>query len=201
MSIQYGDVPEWVASIGTVAAFAAVAVQIRLDQNRRHKQDEYDEQERYRSQATLISSMPGPIEPAIGQRLSDGRSAIDCFNGSSEPVYNVVVGIVFLQGAGPRTTEDMMKLRLKGENREGVPTTTLSILPPGRSRAWVQGTHWTGVMAGRAGTEIAFTDRSGSNWIRRVNGEIEELPSDPLTYFGQFNFNGPYEFQTPEPLR
>ena len=200
MSIQYGDVPEWVASIGTVAAFAAVAVQIKLDQSRRHKQEQYDEQERHRSQATLISSMPGPVEPSMGQELNEGRSAIDCFNGSAEPVYNVVVGIVFLQGAGPRTTEDMMKLLLMAEKREGVPTTTLSILPPGRSRAWVRGTHWTGVMAGRAGTEIAFTDRSGSHWIRRVDGDLEELRIDPLTYFGQFNFNGPHEFQTPEPL-
>jgi len=144
--------------------------------------------------------MPGPIELNINNEFGAQRSAIDCFNGSSEPAYNVVVGIVFIQGAAPRTTEELMKLRLGGKTNEGVPTTTLSILPPGRSRAWVRGAKWTGIMSGRAGTEIAFTDCFGAHWIRRASGKLEELPLEPIEYFRQFNFNGPYDLQTPEPL-
>jgi hypothetical protein len=116
-------------------------------------------------QARPISAMPGPVEPGDTSKPLGGRSAIDCINASSEPAYNVVVGIVFIQGAAPRTTEDMMKLRLLDGEYQGVPTTTLSILPPGRSRAWIRGTHWTGIMAERAGAEIAFTDRAGVDWI------------------------------------
>jgi hypothetical protein len=94
----------------------------------------------------------------------------------------------------------MLKLRLGGGEVVSVPTTTLSILPPGRSRAWIFGTHWTSVLAGRAGAEIAFTDRAGSHWIRRATDALDELLVDPLEYFKQFCFCGPYEFQTPESL-
>lgn len=197
MALNYGDVPTWVASVGTVAAFGAALFQINTERARRHETEKQDRYERHRAHATLISAMPGPIEPGTDDQVP-GRSGIDCMNASAEPVYNVVVGIVFIQGAAPHTTEAMMKLRLCGEQVEGVPATTLSILPPGRFRAWIAGTHWTGVMGGRAGAEIAFTDRAGAHWIRRASGALDELSEDPLTYFQQYNFFGPYELQTPE---
>ena len=37
--------------------------------------------------------------------LGDVLTWIASINASSEPAYNVVVGIVFIQGAAPRTTE------------------------------------------------------------------------------------------------
>jgi hypothetical protein len=198
MALNYGDVPTWVASVGTVAAFGVALFQINTERTRRHETEQQDRYERHRAHATLISAMPGPTEPGSGDDQLSGRTGIDCMNASAEPVYNVVVGIVFTQGAAPHTTEEMMKLRLGGEEFESVPATTLSILPPGRCRAWVAGTGWTGVMGGRAGAEIAFTDRAGAHWIRRASGALDELPADPLTYFQQYNFFGPYELQTPE---
>jgi len=200
LTLNYGDVPSWIASIGTVAAFGVALIQINTERHRRHLAEDRDREERHRAQARLISAMPGPTELGAGAEPLEGRSAVDCINASSEPAYNVVVGIVFIQGAAPRTTEDMLKLRLGSGGYEGAPTTTLSILPPGRSRAWIPGAHWTSVMAGRAGAEIAFTDRAGGHWIRRATGELDELPVAPLEYFKQFNFDGPYEFQTPESL-
>jgi len=200
MTLNYGDVPAGIASIGTVAAFSVALIQIRTERNLRQQTEDQDRKERHRAQARLISAMPGPTEPEEGLHPLAGRSAIDCINASSEPAYNVVLGIVFIQRAAPHTTEDMLKLRLGSGEVAGVPTTTLSILPPGRTRAWIPGTHWTSAMAGRAGAEIAFTDRAGSHWIRRATGELDELPVDPLEYFKQFNFYGPYEFQTPESL-
>jgi hypothetical protein len=200
MTLNYGDVPAGIASIGTVAAFSVALIQIRTERNLRQQTEDQDRKERHRAQARLISAMPGPTEPEEGLDPLAGRSAIDCINASSEPAYNVVLGIVFIQRAAPHTTEDMLKLRLGSGEVAGVPTTTLSILPPGRTRAWIPGTHWTSAMAGRAGAEIAFTDRAGSHWIRRATGELDELPVDPLEYFKQFNFYGPYEFQTPESL-
>jgi hypothetical protein len=201
MSLNFGDVPTWVAAVGTVAAFGAALFQISTERRYRHEAEQRDRYDRHRAQACLISAVPGPTESGEGDPSIAGRSAIDCINASSEPTYNVVVGIVFIQGAAPRTTEDMLRLRLGGGGEvQTVPTTTLSILPPGKSRAWIEGTHWTGFMAGRAGAEIAFTDRASVHWIRRATGQLEELPVDPLEYFRQFNFFGPYEFQTPEPL-
>lgn len=200
VGVGWGDIPTWVAAVGTVAAFTVAFVQINTERQRRHVDEEKDRAERHSAQARLISAMPGPVERESGSDSLSGRSAIDCINSSSEPAYNVVVGIVFIQGAAPRTTEDMMKLRLGGDQYQGLPTTTLSILPPGRCRAWISGTGWTSIMAGRAGAEIAFTDRAGAHWIRRATGELDELPVDPLEYFKQFNFYGPYEYQTPEPL-
>ena len=200
MTLNYGDVPAWIASVGTVAAISVALFQIRTERKLRQKAEHEDKIERHKAQARLISAMPGPTEPEEGQDPLAGRSAVDCINASSEPIYNVVLGIVFIQGAAPRTTEDMLKLRLGSGEVASVPTTTLSILPPGRSRAWIPGTHWTSALAGRAGAEIAFTDRAGSHWIRRATGELDELPVDPLEYFKQFDFYGPYEFQTPESL-
>ncbi len=200
MTLNYGDVPTWIASVGTVAAFGAALIQINTERHRRHQAEAQDREERHRAQARLISAMPGPTESAEETQPLGGRSAIDCFNGSSEPAYNAVVGIVFIQGAAPRTTEDMLKLRLGDNEYQAVPTTTLSILPPGNSRAWIPGTHWTSILAGRAGAEIAFTDRAGTHWIRRATGDLDQLPVDPLQYFHQFGFSGPYEYQTPERL-
>src|SRR5665811_1281693 len=157
MTLNYGDVPAGIASIGTVAAFSVALIQIRTERNLRQQTEDQDRKERHRAQARLISAMPGPTEPEEGLHPLAGRSAIDCINASSEPAYNVVLGIVFIQGAAPRTTEDMFKLRLGSGEVASVPTTTLSILPPGRSRAWIPGTHWTSALAGRAGAEIAFT--------------------------------------------
>jgi hypothetical protein len=200
VNLEWGDVPTWVAAVGTVAAFAVALYQITTERRYRHQAERLDREERHRAQARLISAMPGPVAREPGDPLLAGRSAIDCINSSSEPAYNVVVGMVFIQGAGPRTTEDMLGLRAGDGVPHPVPTTTLSILPPGHSRAWIAGSGWIGVLAGRAGAEIAFTDRSGSHWIRRAVGQLEELPVDPLEYFRRFNFYGPYEYQTPERL-
>jgi hypothetical protein len=143
--------------------------------------------------------MPGAKERGEGTATDPGRSAIDCMNGSLEPAYNVVIGIVFIQGAAPHTLEEMLKFRRR-DTYQSVPVTTLSILPPGRSRGGIGGTGWTSIMSGRAGAEIAFTDRAGAHWIRRATGKLDELAVDPLTYFEQFGFYGPHDFDTPEPV-
>jgi hypothetical protein len=133
---------------------------------------------------------------------AQGRTPIYLFNGSSEPVYTLVAAIVFIQGAAPRSTEEVLKAaHPNGENdvyREA-PITTLSILPPGKWRVWILGTHWSGVLAGRSGGELAFTDRAGAHWIRRALGALEELPQAPFDYFAKWQLYGPYALEVPEP--
>ena len=66
MTLNYGDVPAWIASIGTVAAFSVALIQIRTERNLRQQADDQDRKERHRAQARLISAMPGPTEPEEG---------------------------------------------------------------------------------------------------------------------------------------
>ena len=54
-------------------------------------------------------------------------------------------------------------------------------------------------LRGRNGAEIAFTDRSGSHWIRRPSGELQEIDDGPRAYFGKLGLHGPYDLQSPEP--
>lgn len=202
-----GDVPTWVAAIGTVGALFAVIIQMASERRRRHRDEERDHRERHRSQAQLVAAIIGPTEnpPSEQEKMStplnrvNGRSAVDLINSSAEPVYSLVVGITFIQGAAPHTLEGVMDIRK--ENRlQGMPVTTASVLPGGTYRVWIQGTGWTGIMAGRPGAEVAFTDRAGTHWIRRATGELEELPKPPFEYFQEHGLYGPYELQTPERL-
>ena len=195
--MQLGDLPAWLAAVGTIAAFVAAFVQIRTERRSRLERERREETDRRYAQARLVAAMPGPEETAED---GGGRSAIDCINSSNEPVYNVVACLVFIQGAAPHTTEELMRLRLLGDGYEGVPVATLTLLPPGTWRAWVDGSGWTSVMAGRPGAEIAFTDRAGVHWIRRTGGQLDEINADPLTYLGELGLVGPHDFRTPEPL-
>lgn len=205
LNISLGDVPTWVASVGTVGALIAALVQINTERNRRHANEERERYERHRSQAQLISAIMGPEEKPPSQeelpftplKYTHGRTGVDIINNSAEPVYSVVVGIVFLRDttAGPRTTEEALRLR-REMRLPGMPVTTTSILPPGTYRVWVREVGW----ARRPGAEIAFTDRAGNHWIRRTDGQLEELAKPPFEYFSEHGMYGPYELQLPERL-
>jgi hypothetical protein len=126
-----------------------------------------------------------------------GSIAIDLVNGSDEPVYRLVTGLVFIQGAAPRTMEEILEV---GQQPEALPLpvaiTTVSVLSSGTFRIWV--TSIGNVMGGRFGAEVAFTDRAGSHWIRRATGKLEELPKEPLEYFQARGLHGPHDLVTPE---
>jgi hypothetical protein len=127
-----------------------------------------------------------------------GRSHIRLLNASSEPVYNLVACIIWIQGAGYATAEDAIKSRSERKPYNGGPWMTVSLLPPGRWQVWVAGTGWATGLGGRPGIDVAFTDRAGNHWIRRGRGALEELPIDALNYFGDFGLHGPHQFQLPE---
>src|SRR6266852_5979191 len=91
---------QWVAigSIGTTLAFAVALFLLGVQIWDRRR----EAQERRLGQARLVAAAMGPKErPAKEGEL--GRTGIDLFNTSNEPVYRVVVGIVFIQGTGPST--------------------------------------------------------------------------------------------------
>lgn len=81
------------------------------------------------------------------------------------------------------------------EKRKGGAVGIVRILPGGTFRAWVPGVYDPVVLFG---TEMAFTDRNGSHWIRRWNGLLEELDDPPLKYLESFGLLSPYFMQMPE---
>jgi hypothetical protein len=131
LALNWGDVPTWVAAIGTVGALSTALFQIRTERQYRLKAEAADRAERHQAQARLISAFVGPVE-VTPERDDLTRSWIYLINGSEEPVYRLLVGIVFMQGTAPQTTERWLGEILKNHPERQRPFTTLSILPPGR---------------------------------------------------------------------
>jgi hypothetical protein len=197
--IQLGDLPTWLAGVGTVGTLGAALWQIGAERKRRHEREAQEREERHLAQARLISAVMGPEEPPTkGRPEILGRTGIDLINGSPEPVYRLVVAIVSIQGAGMRTIEQWLEYRDRRPYTDNaMPITTASILPSGNHRIWIQGTGWGRFLAGRNGAEVAFTDRAGSHWIRHAMGQLEELAGDPIShYLGA----GPHDLVIPERL-
>lgn len=204
-ALSWGDVPTWLAAIGTVGALIAAFIQIGTERRLRHDRE-------LKEQARLISAITGPaLRDAEAQAEAEAggpgwlggvpagvaRTAIDLINGSPEPVYRIVAGVVFVQGGAPRSMEAFFRTTTTQK-----PMTTASVLPPsGTYRVWVHG-FWLnaggGGMGGRSAAEVAFTDRAGKHWIRRATGQLEELPEDPIAYFQRLGLHGPHDLQTPE---
>jgi hypothetical protein len=83
----FGNVAEWAAALGTIAAFGATVLLLRqeVDARRREVAD------RERRQASLISCWLGQFdtETLTGQRL--WHDGVFVKNASDEPIYQVVV--------------------------------------------------------------------------------------------------------------
>ena len=142
-AVQWGDVATWVASVGTVMAVVVALVQVARERRARLKQEVRDRAERHVAHASLISGWLGPAEAVPEtQRVNYGDAEMDAeynyrtpiyiHNSSAEPVYEVVTGIVFIQGAGaPRTLERMLDFRSRRREEtvklaaEGVDVSTM----------------------------------------------------------------------------
>lgn len=193
MGWDLGDLPTWLASVGTVGTLAVALRQVATERKRRIAQETKDRDESRREQARRIASWPGLAEP------SGIITTVDLVNGSDEPVYNVVVAFVFVQGTdAPRRIEDWKALSTE-KTKVFPPATTAAILAPGRWRVQLPDSA-DFAMSYRPGSEVAFTDRAGVSWVRRASGALEELPTDTLHYFEEFGVEKPYEFQVPRPL-
>jgi len=102
----------------------------------------------------------------------DAQEACVLRNNSALPVYDVVVTAVLCQGAGPRRGEDA-----EGFGQQHV----FSSLPPGEFAYY--GMALSHGMHAAFRPEIAFQDASGHSWVRRGNGNLEQLTCNPIEHY------------------
>lgn len=132
-----------------------------------------------RSQAEQVSAVPVDGTqgfPSVQPKRGEPYTEIAMSNRSATPVYDVVVTLVLIQGAGPRRAKELVEPRLKAMFQR-----YFSTLPPGEYEARVSGA-WVGMMA-RPGIEIAFKDSVGRSWVRYANGQLVQLPDEPVAYY------------------
>lgn len=173
---DFGNVPGWISGIGTTLAVSLALYQTATARVTRTREER-------RSQAALVSGWPE------GERVTKDAYIIHTvlLNNSEEPVYQVVVSLVLVQGAGPKTGEDL-------DSSHDRPV--LSILPPGK---WITEVHGKGFgMQKRPGIELAFTDRAGHHWLRRADGTLLEITKNAVDYY---DLGRPQSLIVPAPYR
>jgi hypothetical protein len=147
-----------------------------------------------RAQAEQVSA--APIAGAGGLPITDeagGKSVtrVGLYNRSSIAVYNAVVSLVLVQGAGPRKAVELSEPTLKQEFQR-----YLTAIPPGEYETQVS-PGWAGMFR-RPGIELAFTDHAGRNWIRYADGMLVQIKQAPASYY---RLEEPVGWLQPEPLK
>lgn len=189
MNIHFGDLPTGIAAVGTAGTLAAALWQIRSERQARRRDEAEAEKRAERAQAELISAWYGGNDPtaAVTGKVYD---RIVVLNRSDQPVYEVLISLVFIQGAAPQTGEDLVRLRERSHGSDPERhQVALAVLPPGQWRVRITG-GWGG-MHRMPGAEVAFNDRAGSAWVRRATGALDRLPAAP---FDHFNMSRPVSF-------
>lgn len=157
--LDFGDIPTWLGSIGTVGTLVYTLRQLNINKN---EKKEYE----LRLQAKDISSwIVGDDEKEI---------TINVNNSSSTPVYSIIITIVAIQGAGmPKDGREMTE-SYKHRSR-------FAILPPGKFQTKMP--HIGRGMHIEFGIEIAFTDSMGNSWVRKSNGKLVNIKQSTLEYY------------------
>lgn len=186
---QLGSVREWlvavaavIAAAGTVAAAWYAQVQINDARHDRQLDQAAQRAAQARAQADQVSAWPYATD-ASGfpeTQLPNGKlvTYIELINTSGQPVYQAVVILVFVQGAGPRTGREESQMFL---NKFNPLQQTLAVIPPGRSWISVEG-GWLGMMK-RPGAELAFTDDAGRTWVRSASGALTQIHEAAASYY------------------
>jgi len=176
-----GDVATSLAALGTVSA---VWVALRQARDNRRELAVRDQ----RAQAERVSAWySGDRRESLDPPGANPTTEIRLLNQSFGPVYEVVVFLVFIQGAGPRRGEDWARV---GSYRY---CSVHTQLPPGSWTTTVP-SGWA-VMTGRASAEVAFTDAGGRHWVRRSTGKLEILTRDAIDHYA---IERPVNYRVPQ---
>lgn len=123
-----------------------------------------------KAQADRISAWIDHSSHAAGS-----TSNVTIKNDSGSPIYEVVLTLVGMYGAGPAKHGE--------ENEQDYVHRALYVIaPPGMSNAWID-TIGTGGMHVVCSIEIAFLDGSGRSWVRRGNGKLEQIKERPYKHY------------------
>jgi hypothetical protein len=160
--VEWGTVPDWVAAVGTVLAFAA-ALGLLMKELAAHRGYEED---RRRAQARLVNTWP-----VMKWRESDGEAEgwFVVENASDEPVYQVKLTAVPLDSAFASDPE-----AARGQAKTIEKDLRLPLLPHERREGdlpaeWKLGT-WHVVLG------LSFTDSQGRRWKRvTTTGTLTEV--------------------------
>ncbi|HEX7322970.1 MAG TPA: hypothetical protein VF299_08560 [Mycobacterium sp.] len=196
LNLPCGDLATWVgaiaASVAAIGTIATViwAVKSSLDEARharRRSQEEHDERVRAQAQKVYAwSELRGEDTVDVESRtVHVAANRVLYGNASAEPVYNAVLHLVWVQGAGPKTGEDLeawgrstpkpAKLELNARR-------VFQVLPPGRFVTDLRGVG-NSPPGGRTGVEVGFTDHVGRHWIRRATGALEQIQQSPIDHY------------------
>ncbi len=161
--INWGDLPTWVAAVGTVGA-VIVALVLSGREGRRQIRAQR------RHQAELVTGWLSGNSRSSSETQQMLRR-VDLQNASSQLVYHVIISLVITRGAGTIQREYGTEYR-----------TFLGELPPGKRSTEIE--HGDGGMMMRFGIELAFRDAAGRSWLRDADGLLKEIPNDPAVYYG-----------------
>jgi hypothetical protein len=154
--VQYGNLAEWFAAVGTVAAFLIAFWQLERARKLHRKATEI-------AQASLVSGW-------ISKEL-DGKAWVALHNESESPVYEVICCVVPFQGAG-----DPTGIKTPPEFRG-----FLSYLPKGTFYVSVDG-RYRG-MNFHPSILVVFTDGNGMHWLRDGFGKLKMINESATDYF------------------
>jgi hypothetical protein len=149
------------AALGTVGAVVVALGLARADFVSRRK-------ERERAQAERISGWMDFVGDNV--LAENGLPAVKLMlvNASNQLVYNLIASIVTAHGGShPGST---LQFR-----------TYVGRLPPGKSEYSID--HPGHGMSIRFSIELAFDDSGGRTWVRHGRGKLEQIKTDPLSYY------------------
>jgi hypothetical protein len=153
--LDWGTVPDWLAGIGTLAAFFVALRVLAKELEARLEQAE----DRRREQARLVSAWVSTPEDDLPPEFT-----LIVRNGSNEPVYQVKASMVPYDSPYGSDPEDGT-----GQPRSVVETS--EILPPGKD--------WQTYFDPRSRivpgpVSMSFTDAAGRRWTRYPDGRLVE---------------------------
>lgn len=157
LPIQLGNVAEWFAAAGTVAA-VSVAIWIAGLESRRH------EDSQRREQAESVAAW------ASGHDVGRMRTVVS--NNSKMPIYDVILEPMYHPTPG-------------SDAEPSVQRTFIEVVPPGQWAAVALERIPSGLRPTKVAVPLAFTDARGNHWRRSTDGgNLEELTAAPLASHG-----------------
>lgn len=190
---------EWLIAVAAVIAAGGTVAAVWYTVVYRHQDQQAALAAQQRAQADQVSAWPYATSPAgLAINGPPGRQRwtyIELINTSGQPVYQAVVNLVIVQGAGPQTGRQQFAF-FQSVHRPNPFYRTLAVIPPGTSWTYMYG-DWTGGFR-MPGAEVAFTDQGGRTWVRSASGALTRIGEPAANYY---DVPLPAEWATPQPNR